>query len=136
MKTNRQRRGVSLLELLAVVSLMGILFVAGTVRLGPSAADNMSALAAARLLASDLRHAQRRAIATGDDHYLAFQTQGPVITGYQSYRDSGGSPVAVDEIREFPSGLTVTSAHNQLVFNFEGAANAAYSVSLAGRIAP
>lgn len=131
MKTTPQRRGVSLLELIAVVALMGILFAAGTVRLGPNAANDMSARAAARLLATDLQHMKRRAITTGDDHYVEFTTQGSTITGYQMYHNSG-SPETVDDLREFPSGLTVTSADSQLTFDFEGAASAAYDVTLAG----
>ena len=111
---------------------MGILFVAGSVRLGPGATNNMSAQAAARLLATDLRQAQRRAIASGDDHYLEFQTQSSTITGYQGYRDPGSSPVAVDDLREFPSGLSVTSAESKLTFDFEGTAAAAYDITLSG----
>ena len=132
MKNLRQRRGVSLLELIAVVALMGILFAAGTARLGPGAADNMSARSAARVLATDLRHAQRRAITTGDDHYVEFTTQGSTITSYQLMRDDGGSPAAVDDLRQIPSGFTVTSADSQLRFDFEGTADAAYDVTLAG----
>ena len=120
------------LAAVVVVALMGIMFVAGTVRLGPGSSNNMSARAAARLLSCDMRQAQRRAITTGDDHYLEFQTQGSTIVGYRCYRDDGGSGVAVDDLREFPSGLTVTSADNQLNFDFEGAADSAYDVTLAG----
>ena len=120
------------MELIAVVALMGILFAVGAVRLGPGASNNMSARAAARILATDLRQAQRRAIASGDDHYLEFQTQSSVITGYQSFRDPGSSPIAVDGLREFPSGLAVTSADSKLTFDFEGTAAAAYDVTFAG----
>jgi prepilin-type N-terminal cleavage/methylation domain-containing protein len=132
MDTKQQRRGVSLLELIAVVALMGIFFTAGIVRLGPSAANNMSARAAARLLATDLRHAQRQAITTGDDHYLEFQTQSSTITGYRTYRDDGGSGEQVDDLRDFPSRMTVTSAESQLRFDFEGSAAAAYDITFAG----
>jgi len=132
MCNQQQRRGVSLLELIAVVALMGILFVAGAVRLGPGAANNISARAAARLLATDLRQSQRRAIATGDDHYVEFQTQGSVISGYQCFRDPGSSPTAVDDVREIPSGLTVTSAESKWTFDFQGTAAAAYDATIAG----
>ena len=83
-------------------------------------------------MALDFLQAQRRAISTGDDHYLKFISAGGEIDGYQLYQDLVSGDVTIDSYRTFPDQLTVTVSHTQMDFTFEGKANAAYQVTLTG----
>jgi hypothetical protein len=121
------------LELLAVLALLGIFAAVAAARLGPAPLKNFASHADARRLALDLLQARRRAIATGDNHYLEFTSSGGQTTGYTLYRRlSGGGTQAVDAPREFSHQETVTASHSQAEFNFEGAALAAYQVTFTG----
>lgn len=126
------RRAVTLLELIAVVTILGLFTVVAISRIGPGTLYNFGARADARRLAVDLLQARRRSITTGDNHYLAFVVVGGDATGYTLYRRDGGGDVAVDSPHEFPGGVVVTTSHADAEFNFEGAALAAYEITLTG----
>jgi hypothetical protein len=84
-------------------------------------------------LSLDLLHCQRRAIASGTNHFVEFVSSGGNIVGYYVYRRTGpSSGTAVDDYREFTQGETVTTTHTQLEFQFDGTALAASTVTLAG----
>jgi Tfp pilus assembly protein FimT len=124
---------MSLGELLAVVVLLGIFAAVASARFGQSAQKNFGAQGDARRLALDLVQCQRRAIASGANHYLEFTTSGGNVVGYTVYRRTGPSTgTAIDVYRDFSQGETVTCAQTQLEFTFDGAALAAYTVTLAG----
>ncbi len=129
----RVASGFSLLELIAVVTLMGVLSVVAIARLGPSLLGDVAAHSDARRLALDLIQLRRRAIATGDNHYLLFTGTKGGFTGYRLYRASGGS-VEIDSPRVFPAQLNVTPNSVRLEFNFEGQALAAYQVTFTGPV--
>jgi prepilin-type N-terminal cleavage/methylation domain-containing protein len=125
--------GLTLLELIVVLALIGIFAAVAAARLGTAPLKNFASHADARRLALDLLQARRRAIAYGDNHYLEFTSSGGQVVSYTLYRRlSGGGVEAVDEPREFPQQETVTASHAQAEFDFEGAALAAYQVTLAG----
>jgi prepilin-type N-terminal cleavage/methylation domain-containing protein len=126
------RRGVTLLELLAVVTLLGIFTAMAAFRISPGTRADFGSQADTRRLALDFLQAQRRAISTGDDHYLLFTTVDSQIDGYQIYQDLAGGDVTVDSYRTFPNHLTVTVSAAQMDFTFEGTAGAAYQVTLTG----
>jgi Tfp pilus assembly protein FimT len=128
-----RRPGATLLELAAVLGLIAIFVALAAARLGPLTMGNHRAAADARRLALDLLQAQRRAIATGDNHYVEFDMSGPNALAYTLYqRNSGGGATAVDAERTFPASLIVTPSHSAAEFNFEGSALAAYQVTLSG----
>jgi type II secretory pathway pseudopilin PulG len=133
MPTRPARSAVSLLELLAVVALVGVFVAVAAGRFGQSAQGNFAARGDARRLALDLVQCQRRAIASGANHYLEFTTSSGAIVGYTLYQRTGpSSGTAVDAYQAFSTGLTVTSAQSQLEFTFDGSALTAYAVTLAG----
>ncbi len=115
-----------------VLTLLAIFTAVAASRLGPLPRMNFAANADARRLALDMMQARRRAIATGDNHYLEFTSSGGQVTGYTLYRRLGGGAQAVDAARTFPHQETVTVSHAQAEFNFEGAALAAYQVTFTG----
>lgn len=126
------RRAVTLLELVAVVTILGIFTVVAVSRIGPGTLDNFGARADARRLAVDLLQARRRSIATGENHYLAFVVVGGEATGYTLHRRKAGGDVAVDSPHEFPRNVVVTASHADAEFTFEGGALAAYRIALTG----
>jgi len=126
------RRAMSLLELSIVVTMLGLLALAAITRFGHSTIENGGAEGFVRKLAFALVHARRSTISTGDNHYLQLATSGGTVTSYVLYRRTSGGDVPVDETRQVPQGVTVTSPSNTLEFDFEGSALAAYSITVAG----
>ena len=125
------RTAVTLLELLLTLTLIGIFTATASMRLSPATQSNVGARSEARRLSLDLIQAQRRAISTGQNHFVQMTSGGSGVTGYTvRRRTAGGSEVV--ETRDFSSGITVTASHPELEFTFEGAALAAYQVTLAG----
>lgn len=128
-----QRRGTTLLELIAVVAILAILVTVAVARIGPNALQNFGARADARRVMADLHQARRRSIATGENHYLAFVSAGGRVTGYTLYRRSASEgDIAVDSPHEFPDGVVVSTSHPMAEFSFEGGALASYQITLVG----
>ena len=126
------RRAVTLVELIAVVTILGFFAIVAVSRIGPGTLYNFGARADARRLAVDLLQARRRSIATGENHYLAFTVVGGEATGYTVHRRSAGGDIAVDSPHEFPGNVVVTTSHTDAEFTFEGTALAAYQIALTG----
>lgn len=127
------RRGLTLLELTIVLVLIGIFTAVAMARLGKTSIANFASRGDARRLALDLHQVQRRAISTGDNHYLEFVSSGGQVTGYRIYRRlAGGGTQEVEGLRDFLHGETVATTHNQLEYTFSGAALAAYEVTFTG----
>lgn len=127
------RRGVTLLELLVVLSITGILTAVAAARFGSGVLGDVASDSQTRRLSLDLLRVQRAAVMTGDNHYVAFTLSGSQATGYQLFRRlSGGGVAAVDVPRVFSDKLTVTVSHTELEYTFEGQALAAYQVTVAG----
>jgi Tfp pilus assembly protein FimT len=124
---------VTLLELLVVLTLLAVFTAVAIARIGVNPLKNFASQSDARRLASDLIQARRRAISTGDNHYVEFITSGGVATSYTVYRRlDGGSVQAVDASRSFVQQETVSVSHSQAEFDFEGAALAAYQITFTG----
>ncbi len=116
----------------AVVLIMGVLAAVLVARNGLGTVRNLAAQGAARLISLDLLQAHRRAISTGDNHYLQFTSSGGQVTGYQLFRRAAGGDVAVDDFRAAPDGVTITVSHAMMEFEFSGAALAAYQATVVG----
>jgi type II secretory pathway pseudopilin PulG len=132
-RRNRRRWGMTLAETLAVVALLGVFAAVAAVRIGTAPLQNFAAQSDARRLALDLLQTQRRAIATGDNHYVEFTSSGGQVVSYTVYRRlSGGGVEVVEATREFAQQETITASHVQAEFQFDGSALASYQVTLAG----
>jgi hypothetical protein len=118
--------------MIAVVLLLGVVAAVLVARSGQDTVRNLAAQGAARLLELDLMQAQRRAISTGDNHYLQFTSSGPTVTGYQLYRRAAGGDVTVDDQRQVAAGVTVAISHSTMEYAFSGAALAAYQIDIDG----
>lgn len=124
------RRAFTLIELASVLVIVGLLAVAGLMKWGSSTVQNLSGEGFARRLALDMMQARRRTIATGDNHYLQLSPSAASVTSYTIYRRAAGGDVVVDSTRTIPSGVTASSSHATLEFDFDGASLAAYSVAI------
>ena len=127
------RRGMSLLELMAVVTLMGIFAAIAIARLGPSVFGDIGSQTDARRVGLALLEAKRRAITAGNNHGVNFQndTSGKLTFAVVSIDSSGGTSV-VDGPFSFSQNVTVTPSHPTMTFTFEGQAVAPYTVSMVG----
>lgn len=129
------RTAFTLIELLAVVVLMGVVTLAAFSSMRTGTLGNFGGSAAARRLGMELRSARHQAIATGDEHYLNLTYSGPSIAGYTIYRAASGGDIAVDAYKEFGPEVTVsvsTGGASTPAFTFEGSAASSYQFTIAG----
>ena len=128
----RSRRGMSLWELVAAVTLMAIVAAIVVGRNGRTLVGNFSSQADARRVGLALLQAKRRTISTGITHGVQLNSSGGSVNSFSVVSIVAGVPTVVDGPTPFSSDLSVTSSHTQLIYDFEGKAGAAYWVQLAG----
>jgi Zn-dependent alcohol dehydrogenase len=119
---------------MAVLALIGLVAAATCGRLGISTLSSASADGYTRRLAIDLMQARRRTIATGENHFLDTIGASGNVTSYQMIRRAAGGDVAVDDVRTTPAGVTVTSTHADLEFDFDGTALGTYVITVNGPV--
>ncbi len=127
------RRAVTLLELIAVVTILGIFAVVALSSIGTATLGNLGARADARRVAVDLLQTRRRSIVEGENHYLAFTPSAAAATGYTVYRRTGSGDVAVAEAHEFPRHVVVSSTDSEIEFTFEGGCLTESDIDLSGQ---
>jgi prepilin-type N-terminal cleavage/methylation domain-containing protein len=134
----QQRRGVTLLELLVVVTLTGILSTAVVGRYGRAIFGDFGARTEAHQLWLDMQLARREAIRTGQPHTILMNgsARGP-WSGYQIVAGSAaearsGRGSTIGDPRTFPEELSASGDSATVEFNFEGQADRAVTLQLAG----
>jgi hypothetical protein len=123
---------MSLWELAAAATLMAIVAAIVVGNNGRTLIGNYGSQADARRVGLGLLQAKRRAISTGITHAVQLNSSGGSIASFSVVSIVGGVPTVVDGPTAFSSGLTVTSSHTQLTYDFEGKAAAAYWIQFAG----
>ncbi|MBN1851765.1 MAG: type II secretion system protein [Pirellulales bacterium] len=126
------RRALTLLELTFVVAVLGLFATMAVTRFGHDAIANTGARGFARKLALDMLQAQRRAISTGDNHYVQFVSSDGAIESSTLFRCGASGDTAVDSERTVPKHVTVTTSHMRCEYAFEGSALADYFVTVSG----
>ncbi len=114
------RRAFSLMELMAVLAIVGLLSSMAFLRFGGTVYSSTSTAGFVRTLMLDLRQARSRTISTGDDHLVLLSRDAGVVTSYTLYRDTGGGTAVVDRAVTVPEGAVVTAATDQWQFEFDG----------------
>lgn len=125
------RRAVTLLELAAVVFMIGLLGAMAATRYGAATIADADGQGFCRRLALDCSQARRRAIATGDNHLLRFTISGGTAIQYALYRRIGAGTNLVDQAQAVPADVTVTTGGaSDIEFTFTGEALASYSITI------
>jgi Tfp pilus assembly protein FimT len=121
---------MTLLELAAVVFILGLLGVMAATRYGSATLADVDAQGFAQRLALDCAQARRGAIATGENHLLRFTVSGGQATQYALYRRQGASTNQVDAVHAVPADVTVTTSATDVEFTFTGEALASYTITI------
>lgn len=128
-RTN-ERRGVTLLELLAVVTLLGIFASITMMRFGRSIFADFGARGETRAISLALLEAQRGAIKTGDNHYVQFDATNAKSFSVLRVMDTGDR--LVDGPHALAADTVVTVSTTRMEFTFEGQALGDYNITLDG----
>lgn len=121
---------MTLLELIAVMTLMAIFAAVAMVRLGVGVQEQLEVDTCARRLARDLTQARQRTLASGDRHFVVFSMNDGGVQGYRLCRRTPQGDESVEEPREFPNGMSVSVSHGEAGFAFDGSALAPYEFRL------
>ncbi len=125
------RRAMTLLELSAVVAIIGLLGVMAATRYGSSTLADVGAQGFARRLSLDLLQARQRAIASGNNHFVRFTIDGGNVTQYAVYQRQGVTTTLVDEVNAVPADVNVTTAGTtDAEFTYTGEAMASYTITV------
>lgn len=113
-------RAFSLIELVAVLTIVSLLSGMAYLRFGESAVNSTAAEGFVRTLMLDLRQARARTISSGDNHYVLLNRQNGNVASYTLHRQTPGGAVVVDRTVQVPAGAIVTTATDQWEFDFDG----------------
>jgi type II secretory pathway pseudopilin PulG len=123
---------MTLMEIVAVVMIIGIVAAMASTRFGTNAVADVDASGFARRVALDCLQARRRAISTGNDHLLRFTIVGGKATQYVLHSKVGATLTQMDDVHTVPTNVTVTTAGTtDMEFAFTGSALAAYTITIA-----
>ena len=123
---------MSLIELVAVVTLMGIFASVAIARLGPTVFGEIGAGADARKVALALLQAKRRAIVNGQTHAVIFQGSGASTSFTVAAVDGSGTATTVDGPFVLTRNVSSSVSAATMLFNFEGQALGPYTITLNG----
>ncbi len=132
LRANR-RRGVTLLELLVVVTLMGTLSTVVVTRYGRDIFGDLGARSEAHRLSLDMQRAKSVAIRNGSTVSVIFE-KGPngQYSGYRLTERQAGKQVVIAGPTQFGPDINVTTTSPSIRFSFEGHASTACVVNLKG----
>lgn len=116
----RGRRAFSLLELTAVVALLGLMAAVAATRFGHDAFAVTGAEGFSRKLSLGLSLARRQAIAEGVNAAVTLERDGGVVTSWTIVRVGGSGDEATDAPVEVPKDVTVTASVDRWEFDFTG----------------
>ena len=114
-----ERRAFSLLELMAVLTILGLVAGMAALRYSDSTLGVTQGQGFARKIARGLDLARRHAIASGGSAALRFQRTSGAITSFDIVRVNGSDQL-VETSFEVPRSITVTSSNDRWEFAFDG----------------
>ncbi len=118
-------RAMTLIELIAVVTIIGILSAVVLMRVGGGSFGRPSVNAFSRQLSVDLRYTRSMAITQKANHYLGFDA-----TGYTIFRRDTPADVVVNPRQPLPQGVGGSISTWNFEFEPSGAALAGYWADL------
>jgi len=127
------RRGLSLLELLVVLTLMSVFAAAVGQRFSRAIFGDSGARSNARMLSLCILTAQRQAIRTGDTHGIEFIGSPGNVTGWTTFqRLPDGTAVTIDQTLDLPDECDISVSKMEVVFDFEGNGMTLFSATFVG----
>lgn len=127
------RGGMSLLELLAVITLMGIFAATVGMRYGRDILGDTGVRSKARELTIGLNAAQRAAIRTGLSHGIRFDGSSNDVTSWTVIRlDSDGGTSVVDGPYPMEADYELAVDRTEIVFDFQGNGTGEFNAQFTG----
>jgi hypothetical protein len=125
----RDQSGVTLLEAIMLVAIVGMFTVMSIPRI--SSTDEQTARAVARRIIADMRYTRQLAISDADDYIVRFSPAEGAYTEYRILRVEGETEELVGQIKQIPVELTCTGPE-EFTFTPLGSATGDGVISLAG----
>lgn len=118
----RQRgRAFSLLELAAVVAILGLIAGMAVTRFGHDALSTVDGEGIARRLSLALRLARRQAICEGVNAAVVLSRDAGSVSSFTVVRAAASGDEPVDSTMKIPTGVTVSAADDRWEFDYTGA---------------
>lgn len=129
----QSRAGLSLLEMLAVVTLMGIFSAAVASRFGRDILGDVGVRGEARRISLGILEAKRTAIRSGVTCGVQFSGSTSNVTGWSVIRElPSGAREVIDGPFTVEEDFVVATDSSELLFDFEGHAQTALKATLTG----
>ena len=122
-----KENGFTIIELVAIVAIIGILVVMAMPRLG--AFGKSEARTTSRQIIADMRCARRLAIATAKDHVVRFYPSGGPYDEYRFFQQDGETEEQVGESRQISEQIVCTGTE-EITFNPLGYTSGSAMISL------
>lgn len=129
-----RRSGLSLIELLVVITLLGIFATVVLMRFGRDTFADTGARGQARLVSLAMLHAQRAAIRTGDSHGVVFRGGTSKVDGWSVvHKLPDDRQVVIDGPHEIADGVKVAPNAAAIWFDFEGVGAQPFEATFRGK---
>ncbi|TWT97872.1 hypothetical protein Pla108_20260 [Botrimarina colliarenosi] len=115
------RRAFSLLELVAVIAIVGVIGAMAVTRWGEATVRTASAQGFVRSVALSLQLARRQAIAEGLPAAVLFHRTAGEVDSLSLVRADAGGDVPTDANLVAPTGVTTTTAYDRWEYDYRGA---------------
>lgn len=116
----RERRAYSLLELTAVVAIVGLMAGMAAIRFGHDTLSVTAAEGCVRQLAMSMKLARRQAITEGTPAAVVLTRASGEVESVGIFRVAGGGDVPTEAIVSVPTGVSVSAASDRWEFDYAG----------------
>ncbi len=120
-RPHHERRAFSLLELTAVIAIVGLISGMAIIRFGHDTIAVVDGEGFVSRLSKSLQVARRISIAEGSGGTLQFNRDSGNVASFQILRDTGSGDVEVDSIVSVPNDVTVTTPADRWNYDYSGA---------------
>ena len=125
----RDQSGVTLLETIMLIAIIGMFTVMSIPRIGTT--DKQSAHAVARRIIADMRYARQLAVSDASNHIVRFSPAVGSHTEYRILRVAGETEELVGQIKQIPVEITCAGPE-EFTFTPLGSATSNGLISLTG----
>lgn len=115
-----ERRAFSLLEMMAVVTIVGLIGTMAALRWSDQAIASPAAHGFARKLAMSLQLARRQTICEGTSAAVVLSENLGVVTSFHLVRAASGGDEVTDTVISTPSGVTVSAPATRWEYDYSG----------------